>query len=81
MYVLAENLTEGIDGIQVTNLTENQTGCLHDYQLTTSDMKLIDEADAFIINGAGLETFLEKVYIVVYTINKILWIMCHCEAP
>lgn len=61
MYVLAENLTEGIDGIQVTNLTENQTGCLHDYQLTSRDMKLLDRADAFLVNGAGMELFMEKV--------------------
>ena len=61
MYVLAENLTEGVPGIEVSNLTENQTGCLHDYQLTSRDMKLLSEADAFLINGAGMELFMEKV--------------------
>ncbi len=61
MYILAENLTEGIPEIEVVNLTENQTGCLHDYQLTSRDMKLLSEADAFIINGAGMELFMEKV--------------------
>lgn len=61
MYVLAENLTEGVDGVTVSNLTENQTGCLHDYQLTSRDMKLLSRADAFLINGAGMELFMEKV--------------------
>lgn len=61
MYVLAENLTEGVEGVTVSNLTENQTGCLHDYQLTSRDMKLLAEADAFLINGAGMELFMEKV--------------------
>lgn len=61
MYVLAENLTEGVEGITVSNLTENQTGCLHDYQLTSRDMKLLSKADAFLINGAGMELFMEKV--------------------
>ena len=61
MYVLAENLTEGVEGVTVSNLTENQTGCLHDYQLTSRDMKLLDRADAFLINGAGMELFMEKV--------------------
>jgi len=60
MYVLAENLTDGIEGIAVSNLTENQTGCLHDYQLTSRDMKLLNRADAFLINGAGMELFMEK---------------------
>lgn len=61
MYVLAENLAEGVEGVAVANLTENQTGCLHDYQLTSGDMKLLSEADAFLVNGAGMELFLEKV--------------------
>ena len=61
MYVLAENLTQGMEGITVSNLTENQTGCLHDYQLTSGDMKLLSGADAFLINGAGMELFMEKV--------------------
>lgn len=61
MYVLAENLTEGVEGVTVSNLTENQTGCLHDYQLTARDMKLLATADAFLINGAGMELFMDKV--------------------
>lgn len=61
MYVLAENLTAGVEGVTVANLTENQTGCLHDYQLTSRDMKLLSRADAFLINGAGMELFMEKV--------------------
>lgn len=61
MYVLAENLTAGVDGAEVYNLTENQTGCLHDYQLTSKDMKLLAQADAFLIHGAGMELFMEKV--------------------
>ena len=61
MYVLAENLTEGVDGITVSNLTENHTGCLHDYQLQPRDMTVLEQADAFLINGAGMELFMEKV--------------------
>lgn len=61
MYVLAENLTNGVEGVHVSNLTENQTGCLHDYQLRSGDMKLLEQADAFLINGAGMELFMENV--------------------
>ena len=61
MYILAQNVTEGVEGISVFNLTENQTGCLHDYQLTAKDMKLLSKADAFLINGAGMELFIDKV--------------------
>lgn len=61
MYVLAENLTDGVAGVGVSNLTENQTGCLHDYQLRPEDMQLLEHADAFLINGAGMELFMERV--------------------
>jgi len=61
MYVLAENLTAGAVDVTVSNLTENQTGCLHDYQLFPEDMKTLSRANAFLINGAGMELFMEKV--------------------
>lgn len=61
MYVATLNITQGIDGVTVTNMTKPQTGCLHDYQLMTEDMKTLEKADAFIINGAGMESFLDKV--------------------
>lgn len=61
MYVLAENVTAGVEGIEVTNLNKNQTGCLHDYVVSPQDMRRLDEADAFLINGAGMELFLEKI--------------------
>lgn len=35
-------------------------GCLHNYTLTTEDMKKIEDADIFIINGLGMESFIEK---------------------
>ncbi|TYZ30075.1 zinc ABC transporter substrate-binding protein [Selenomonas caprae] len=61
MYIDAINITKGIDGVTVTNMTKPQTGCLHDYQLTTEDMKTLEKADALIANGAGMENFLGKV--------------------
>jgi len=61
MYVLVQNLLAETESVEVANLTESQTGCLHDYQLTTKDMKLLAEADAFVINGSGMELFTEKI--------------------
>ncbi|WP_303685019.1 metal ABC transporter substrate-binding protein, partial [Anaerovibrio lipolyticus] len=61
MYINAINITKGIDGVTVTNMTKPQTGCLHDYQLTTEDMKTLEKADILIANGAGMESFLDKV--------------------
>ena len=61
MYVATINITDGVDGVEVYNMTKPQTGCLHDYQLMTDDMKTLEKADAFVINGAGMEDFMDKV--------------------
>lgn len=61
MYLFTRNLTEGISGVTVVNMTAQNVGCLHDYQLLSKDMKALGAADAFVINGAGMEGFLEKV--------------------
>ncbi len=61
IWLMALNLTEGIDGITVVNLAEPATGCLHDYTLQNSDMVALSKADVLLINGAGMETFLPVV--------------------
>lgn len=61
MYIFTSNITKGIDNVEVINLTKPTTGCLHDYSLTTEEMKILQECDIFITNGAGIESFMEKV--------------------
>ena len=58
VYIITQNLTQGVEGLKVANLTENHTGCLHDYQLTTKDMLLLETADLLVINGGGMELFI-----------------------
>jgi zinc transport system substrate-binding protein len=60
-YILTINLTDGISDFKVDSLTDFSGGCLHDYQLTTNDMRLLSDADVFIINGGGMEEYLEEV--------------------
>lgn len=61
MYILTANLCKEVPGVSVVNLTENQTGCLHDYQLTTKDMVQLNEADLLVINGGDMESFLPAI--------------------
>lgn len=61
MYVATDNVVNGIDGIILQNLSEPQTGCLHDFQLTPEDMRLLSGADVFVINGGGIEGFMADV--------------------
>ena len=61
-YVFTKNITKDVPNVNVENMSDNHSGCLHDYHLDTKDMKKIENADVFVINGAGFESFLEKVY-------------------
>jgi len=60
MYIATSNIIDGVDNVKLTNMTNVEVGCLHDYQLTTKDMNELERADVFIINGGGMESFLDK---------------------
>lgn len=61
VYITVLNLTDGIEGVNAINLTPYTTGCLHDYQLTTENLKTLETADIFVQNGADMESFTDKV--------------------
>lgn len=61
VYITTANIVGDCKGISVKNLSEPQTGCLHDFQLTPEDMKLLSSADVFLVNGGGMESFLGDV--------------------
>ena len=61
VYIATLNVVDGIDGITVQNLSQPTTGCLHDYTLTTEDMKNLSKADVLVVNGGGMEGYLEDV--------------------
>lgn len=60
-YIIGINITDQIQGVQVESLTDLNVGCLHDYQLTTGDMRLLSGADVLLINGGGMESYLSEV--------------------
>ncbi|MGE5416551.1 MAG: metal ABC transporter substrate-binding protein [Acidobacteriota bacterium] len=61
VYTMTRNIAGNITGVRVENLTSPDIGCLHDYQLTTGDMKKLQKADFMVISGGGAESFLDKV--------------------
>ncbi len=61
MYIHAINITRNMDDVKVVNMTQPQTGCLHDYSLTTENLKTLETANVFVVNGGGMEAFMEKV--------------------
>ena len=59
LYLFTRTLTEGVDGVEVTQLIDETVSCLHDYTLTVPNMKTIERADVVILNGAEFEAFME----------------------
>jgi zinc transport system substrate-binding protein len=61
VYIATINVAADIPGVTVQNMTKPQTGCLHDYALKPEDLKTLEKADVFVVNGAGMEAFLNDV--------------------
>ncbi len=60
VYVTTLNIMDGADNVSLTNMTETDYGCMHDYALTAKDMKELYGAELFIASGMNMETFIEK---------------------
>lgn len=61
MYVFTLNVTRNVPGVRVQNMADNAVGCLHDYALRPQDMAALEGAFAFVVNGGGMEQFMERV--------------------
>jgi len=62
VYIMALNLTKDVPGVELAVLAPFDVGCIHDIQFSTSDLKLLEKSDIFIINGLGMENYLSRVY-------------------
>ena len=60
LHIAALNITSNATDVSVINLTPPTSGCLHDYQLTPADLARLVRTDVLIVNGGGLEAFLDK---------------------
>lgn len=61
IYIMAENIIQGAENVEISNMTDMAIGCLHDYTLQPADLKKIEKADVFIENGLGIESFNDKL--------------------
>lgn len=48
-------------GLTVTRLVNESVSCLHDYSLNVGQVKAVEAADLVILNGAGMEDFMEDL--------------------
>ena len=61
VYIFTLNIIDGVDELRVECMAEQNVGCLHDYTLTAKDAKLLNDAEALVTNGAGMEAFVEDL--------------------
>ena len=60
VYEFTSRLCEGTD-LSVTRLVTESVSCLHDYSLNVSQVRSAEAAETVVINGAGLEEFMEDI--------------------
>lgn len=61
VYLLTQMVTDGVEGITLIPIINQPISCPHDYSLSVNDMKVVEQADVCIQNGAGLEPFLSDL--------------------
>lgn len=61
IFIMTSNITQGAQNIELENMADINAGCLHDYTLSTQDMKKLEKADVIVQNGLGLENFMDKI--------------------
>ena len=61
MYIMTLNIVKDVPGVELVNIAPPQVGCLHDYQLTTNNLKTMEQSQILVVNGAGMENYLDNV--------------------
>lgn len=60
VYLFTRAVCENVPGVSVELLVPSAAGCPHDFSLRPGDMQKLAAASILVINGAGLEDFLDK---------------------
>ena len=59
VHQIARNVVQGREGVALQLMLPAGMGCPHDYALTPQDMRKLASADVLVVNGLGLEEFLD----------------------
>ena len=59
--LIVQNLIKDTTNVESVNISAASGGCVHDYEMTPNDMKTFENADLIVINGQGMEHFMDKV--------------------
>lgn len=61
VYAMAAELLRGVSDATLGCLAPPTTGCLHDVALLPGDMQALLQTDVLLVNGAGMESYLDDV--------------------
>lgn len=59
-YVMCLNLTQNVPDVELSLLVPDTTLNFSDYRLTTKDLTAVSSCGIFVINGVGMEQFLDQ---------------------
>ena len=62
VYEFTARILDG-SGITATQLVTESVSCLHDYSLNVNQVKAVEAAEVVVMNGAGLEEFMEELLV------------------
>ncbi len=60
IYQITRNVVAGAENINLDLMLPANLGCPHDYALSPLEMQKIESADVLVVNGLGMEGFLEN---------------------
>lgn len=61
VYIMTINVTKNANNVKVSNMADKLTTCIHDYTLSTEDLKNVENANIFIETKEGLEPFTDEI--------------------
>ena len=59
VYLFTRAVVGEMEGVKVSAVINQPMSCLHDYTLSVGDMKIIEGSDVIVMNGVGLEDFMD----------------------
>ncbi|WP_243273684.1 metal ABC transporter substrate-binding protein [Intestinimonas butyriciproducens] len=59
VYLFTRAVVGEMESVKVSAVINQPMSCLHDYTLSVGDMKIIEGADVIVMNGVGLEDFMD----------------------
>ncbi len=61
VHIHVLNIVRDVPGVEAVSLAPPAAGCLHDVALKPGDLLTLARADVFVVNGLGMETYLEDL--------------------